>query len=68
MCHITKPVWFSAASKLANPARIRSDHFFTTRHAIKNFAKNWKTVCVKVHVRDLISTTYHYASKVWLIF
>lgn len=49
-------------------AKSFQDHFFTTRHVIKNFAKNWKTVCVKVCVTDLISTTYHYASKVWLIF
>lgn len=25
-------------------------------------------LCVEVHITDLISTTYHYASKVWLIF
>lgn len=82
MCHITKPVWFSVASKLSNPARIRSaiqecinwlqqsiqDHIFYHKHAIQNFAKNCNIVFVTVHVTDLISTIYHYASKGWLIF
>lgn len=81
MGHITKPALFSGASKLANPARIRSviqecaswlqsqfKIIFLPLGMPSKILQNIGKLRVEVHVTDWISTTYHYASKVWLIF
>lgn len=56
-------------SKLVAEDNSRS-YFLPLGMPLKILLKNCKIVCATVHVTDLISTTYHYASKdkVWLIF